>query len=77
MIIKKLKMSQLSAVNRRSKRLERKLLKAKAESTFTDGSDGAQPRNASNTDERFAKLLAKDEDELLNFVANINKVCIK
>ena len=66
-------MSQSIAVSRRTKRLERKLSKARAESTVANnGYESVQ--NASNAEERFAKLLAKDEDELLNFVAKINKV---
>ena len=58
-------------MDRRAKRLQRKLAKAKA----VDVSSDVVVNNSSSTsDDKFAKLLSQNEDVLLNFVANINKL---
>ena len=63
---------------RRAKRFERKQKKAqgRALAAESDGSqieaNGARGNNA--RDEKFAKLLSKNEDDLVTFVADINKL---
>jgi hypothetical protein len=54
---------------RRKKRLEKKLKQGKKE----EGQD-IQTRAEVQADERFSLLLARNEDELLQFVAKVNKV---
>jgi len=64
--------------DRRTKRYERRQKKAqtKALAAEHDGgqieTNGARGNNAS--DEKFAKLLSQNEDDLLAFVADINKL---
>jgi ribosome biogenesis GTPase A len=62
---------------RSKKRLERKLKRTEAQTATVDAkSSGNEPKGNGNStlDEKFAKLLAKNEDELLGFVAKINKL---
>ena len=62
--------SAMSADERRRLRQEKK------RSLVTDAKKSSKmsPSNFADSDERFAKLLAKDEDQLLQIVASINKV---
>ena len=62
-------------MDRKAKRLQRQREKAQAKSTAANTSDVDQPGLGNTTaDDKFAKLLAQNEDDLLNFVAKINKV---
>ena len=63
-------------MDRQAKRLQRKQEKArnsKASSTETN-QPVVQRGGSAASDEKFAKLLAQNEDVLLNFVAQINKL---
>ena len=68
------------SVDRRTKRLERRQKKAQAKAlSAEDGGqievNGAARGNNNNSSyAKFAKLLSQDEDVLLNFVADINKL---
>ena len=66
------------SIDRRTKRFERRQKKAQAKALAND-SDGGQvetngARGSGATDEKFAKLLSQNEDDLLTFVAEINKL---
>ena len=70
------------SIDRRTKRLERRQKKAQAKALANEG-DGGQietngARGSNNAaDEKFtkfAKLLSQNEDDLLTFVADINKL---
>lgn len=69
------------SIDRRTKRLERRQKKAEAKALATDNDGGQIETNgsrgsskASALDEKFAKLLSQNEDDLLDFVADINKL---
>jgi GTP1/Obg family GTP-binding protein len=62
-------------MDRRKRRLERRLKKEEEIRTVVDGADIEQPgRDVKSSDDKFAKLLTQKEDVLLNFVAKINKL---
>jgi hypothetical protein len=62
-------------MDRRKRRLERRLKKEEEIRTVVDGADIEQPgRDVKTSDDKFAKLLTQKEDVLLNFVAKINKL---
>ena len=69
------------SIDRRTKRFERRQKKAQAKALANE-SDGGQietngGRGSSAADEKFnkfAKLLSQNEDDLLTFVADINKL---
>ena len=64
-------------MDRRAKRKQRQLIKARATSTEASSSDnvnGPVQHGSSTVDEKYTKLLAQNEDVLLNFVAKINKL---
>ena len=65
-------------MDRRAKRLQRKL-KAKADANAAASSNddsGSLPaaKGVASADEKVARLLAEDEDVLLNFLADLNKL---
>lgn len=65
--------------DRRIKRLERRQQMAQAKALLSADGDGYQvePKNvvrANASEEKFAKLLSQNEDDLLNLVAEINKL---
>lgn len=69
------------SIDRQTKRLERRQKKAQAKALATadgDGNGGQIEANGARgskaSDEKFAKLLSQNEDDLLNFVAEINKL---
>ncbi len=71
-------MSSDHTVDRRAKRFERRQKKAQAKA-LADESDGCQietngVRGNNAKDEKFAKLLSKNEDDLVTFVADVNKL---
>lgn len=62
---------------RSKQRLQRKLKKAEAQASNAPSSlprTEAKTNGIAASDEKFAKLLARNEDELLGFVAKINKL---
>ena len=66
------------SIDRRTKRFERRQKKAQAKALAKE-SDGGQvetngARGSGAADEKFAKLLSQNEDDLLTFVAEINKL---
>jgi hypothetical protein len=62
-------------MDRRAKRLERRLKKEEETPIEVNGADVDQVGRGDRTlDGKFSKLLAQNEDDLLNFVAKINKV---
>lgn len=62
-------------MHRRTQRLERRLKKEEGKSIEVNDIDVDQlGRGDKTSDDKFAKLLAQNEDDLLNFVAKINKV---
>jgi len=62
-------------MHRRTQRLERRLKKEEGKSIEVNAIDVDQlGRGDKNSDDKFAKLLTQNEDDLLNFVAKINKV---
>jgi hypothetical protein len=62
-------------MSRQAKRLERRLKKEEGTPNEVDGDVVDQVGRGDKTpDGKFAKLLAQNEDDLLNFVAKINKV---
>jgi GTPase Era involved in 16S rRNA processing len=66
----------MGSEERRKKRLARQKL-AKKKSDLNDDSvpeSDQQKRNRASSDNKIAKLLAKNEDDLLNFVVKVNKV---
>lgn len=70
-------MSEIQA--RRKKRDERRKKKNQFRQDAAEGGDGESGKPASTsflstTDDNIAKLLAQDEDVLLNFVVKVNKV---
>ena len=66
--------------DRRTKRLERRQKKARAKALSAEvggqieANGAARGNNNSTSYAKFAKLLSQDEDGLLNFVADINKL---
>jgi hypothetical protein len=69
--------SAMTADERRRLRQEKRKKLAQettAESGTTTASNKVKKLSTAESDERFAKLLAKDEDQLLEMVALINKV---
>ena len=58
---------------RRKKRLQRKV-KEEHGRKLHGGSGGSRVASDALTDGRFAEMLTKNEDELLKFVAQVNKV---
>ena len=62
-------------MDRRKRRLERRLKKEEEIRTVVDGAEIEQTgRDVKTSDDKFAKLLTQKEDVLLNFVAKINKL---
>ena len=62
-------------MDRRKRRLERRLKKDEEIRTVVDGSEIEQTgRDVKSSDDKFARLLTQKEDVLLNFVAKINKL---
>ncbi len=63
-------------MDRRKKRLERRLKKEEAQGKASEvkGEDANQIGRVETSDGKFARLLAQDEDVLLSFVAKINKL---
>ena len=62
-------------MDRRKRRLERRLKKDEEIRTVVDGAEIKQTgRDVKTSDDKFAKLLTQKEDVLLNFVAKINKL---
>ena len=68
-------------MDRKTKRLQRKQDKAKAKSAEAarsaeaNGSDATKSgQGVARSDERFTKLLAQNEDQLLELVSGINKM---
>jgi GTP1/Obg family GTP-binding protein len=61
---------------RRRKRQQKKTQKQSSTTTGATGSGGNNSNNdsAGENDQRFATLLARREDDLLRFVAKVNKV---
>ena len=60
---------------RKAKRLERRLKKEEGKSIIIDKDDVNQVGRGEKTSEsKFSRLLAQNEDDLLSFVAKINKV---
>lgn len=68
---------------RSKKRLERRLKKADAPTASNNGNITAQGNGptantrSTTADEKFSKLLAKNEDELLGFVTKINELYVE
>jgi hypothetical protein len=63
--------------SRSKQRLQRKLRKAEAQAASAPSSlpgTEVKKNGIATSDEKFAKLLARNEDELLSFVAKINKL---
>jgi len=61
-----------ASMSKEERRKKRQKWKSKDDQQGT--SNGAPSKNDAVADERFTTLLARNEDELLQFVAKVNKV---
>ena len=64
--------SVMSAIDERRQRRQAKF--QKAANTLTDSNETPSQSRGTTSDEKLSKLLLKNEDDLLKFVAGVNKV---